>query len=129
MSSTVSPTLGSSSSCVRYASFATAVIAVVAISVAAYTGHTPAALSTHGIDKLLHATMTFTLTALLGRALRGRAWLAGMLVMTPVAIDEYLQRFSAARSSDCWDLAADLMGAAIAIAVTYAYARAKKEVA
>jgi VanZ family protein len=104
---------------VRYAPFALAALAVVGISVAAYTGHTPIALSMHGIDKVLHASMTLTLTYLLGRALKNRAWLAGILVMVPVSIDEYMQRFSSARSSDWWDLAADLTGVTIAIVLTY----------
>ena len=90
----------------------------VAISTLAYTSHVPSFLSSHGIDKVLHATMTLTLTLLLARALRGRVLLAAIMIMTPVAIDEYMQRFSPSRSSDWADLIADVVGVMLAITIT-----------
>ena len=90
---------------------------VVALSLVAYAGHVPAFIAAHGIDKVLHAAMSLTLTALLARGLGGRAVLAGALVIAPLAIDEYMQRFSASRSSDYGDLVADLLGVLLAIAI------------
>jgi len=99
--------------------FALASLGVVGVSAAAYTGHIPHVFSSHGVDKALHATMTFTLTFLLARLLRSRAVLAGLIVMIPVGIDEYAQRFSTSRSSDWLDLAADLVGVLLAIFVVH----------
>ncbi|HVH45610.1 MAG TPA: VanZ family protein [Labilithrix sp.] len=104
----------------RFIPLTIAVGFVIALSAVAYAGHVPRAVAAHGIDKILHAAMSFTLTMLLGRALRGRAWLAGLIVFVPLAIDEYLQRFSASRSSDWADLIADVLGIALAIALSRA---------
>jgi VanZ family protein len=101
----------------RYAPFILACATVVALSLVAYAGHVPAFVAAHGIDKVLHAAMSLTLTALLARGLRGRALLAAVVVITPLAIDEYMQRFSASRSSDYGDLVADALGVMIAIAI------------
>ena len=90
---------------------------VVLVSIAAYHGKTPPALSSHGVDKILHATMCAILTGCLAHALRGRAAMAALLVMIPVGIDEYLQRYSSNRSSDWGDLAADLTGALFVVAI------------
>lgn len=97
--------------------FCVAVLVVVALSVAAYGGRMPSFVAGHGIDKVVHATMGATLTFLLARALRGRAVLAAFLVLVPLAMDEYLQRFSHMRSSDWGDLAADVIGALLAVAI------------
>lgn len=101
----------------RYVPFAVAASTAVALSTLAYTNHIPTLFFLQGIDKVLHATMTLTLTLLLARAQRGRAVLAAVLVMTPVAIDEYMQRFSSARTSEWGDLIADLVGVALAIMI------------
>jgi VanZ family protein len=97
--------------------FLAAVAGVIGVSVAAYAGLTPPALSSHGVDKVLHATMAAVLTFCLARAMKGRAALAAILVMIPVGIDEYLQRFSHRRSSDWGDLAADVVGALLVVAI------------
>lgn len=107
----------------RFAPFALASLAVLVLSIAAYTGHVPAFVSGHGIDKLLHATMSATLTALLARALNGRVAAAALFVMVPIGADEYLQRYSGTRASDWGDIVADLVGIALAIAVTHVLAR------
>ena len=60
---------------------AAAAAAVVLVSIAAYNGKTPTALSSHGVDKILHASMCAVLTSCLSYALRGRAKLAALLVM------------------------------------------------
>jgi VanZ family protein len=98
--------------------FCVAVVVVLALSIAAYSGKVPSLVAGHGIDKVLHGAMGATLTFLLARALRGRAVLAALLVLVPLATDEYLQRFSPTRSSDWGDLAADVVGALLAIALT-----------
>lgn len=105
--------------------FCVAVFVVVALSVAAYSGRIPSLVTGHGIDKVVHATMGATLTFLLARALRGRAVLAALLVLLPLAVDEYLQRFSHMRSSDWGDLAADVAGALLAIAIHRALSAAR----
>ncbi len=101
----------------RFLPFAGAFATVLLISLAAYTRHLPAFVAAHGIDKVLHATMAATLTFLLGRALRGRGILAGIIVFTGLGIDEYFQRYSSARSSDVYDLFADFVGIVIGIIV------------
>ena len=100
----------------RAVPFVAAFALVIAISVLAYSGGIPSFVSELGLDKVLHAAMGFALTALLARALRGRAVLAGVLVMLPLATDEYLQRFSSSRSSDWADLIADVIGVTLAVA-------------
>jgi VanZ family protein len=102
---------------------------VVTTSTAAYTGAIPSLVAGHGIDKVLHATMGATLTFLLARALRGRTALAALLVLVPLATDEYLQRFSRMRSSDWGDLAADVVGALLAVAIprVMSLARSREE--
>jgi VanZ family protein len=109
----------------RTVHFCFAVLVVVALSVAAYSGRIPSFVTGHGIDKVLHATMGATLTFLLARLFRGRAVLAALLVLAPLAADEYLQRFSPMRSSDWGDLAADVMGALLAVAIHRALSRAR----
>jgi hypothetical protein len=91
--------------------FAVAATTAVAVSIAAYAGMVPGFVAAHGVDKVLHAATGAMLTWLLARALRGRVLLAALLVVVPLAIDEYLQRYSAVRSSDWGDLAADVAGA------------------
>lgn len=102
--------------------FFAAAAGVVGVSIAAYSGMTPTALSSHGVDKVLHATMAGILTFCLARALRGRAALAAVLVLVPLAIDEYFQRYSHQRSSDWGDLAADIAGALLVVAIYRLYA-------
>jgi VanZ family protein len=102
----------------RSAPFVFAACCVVAMSVVAYSGLVPPYVARYRIDKVLHAAMGFTLTFLLARALGGRALLAAVLVFVPVAVDEYFQRYSACRSSDWADLAADVVGIALAVALS-----------
>jgi VanZ family protein len=99
-------------------SFFVAVGLVVALSIVAYRGGVPGFVAAHGADKVLHAAMGFTLALLLTRALRGRALLAAAVVFVPIALDEYLQRFSATRTSDWSDLIADIVGIGIATVVS-----------
>lgn len=89
----------------------------VLMSLVAYAGHIPTSVAAHGIDKVLHFAMSFLLALALGRALRGRVRLGALLVFAVLALDEYLQRFSAHRSSDWGDLLADLVGCVLAVAI------------
>lgn len=101
-----------------FAPFLAALGLVAVGSCAAYAGLMPSFVGEVGLDKVLHAGMGFTLTLLLARALGGRRWLAAVLVFLPVAADEYLQRFSSARTSDWNDLLADVVGIAVAVGLT-----------
>lgn len=101
----------------RVLPFVAAVALVVVTSIAAYSGKVPAFVASHGIDKVVHAAMGAVLTFSLARVLRGRAVLAAVLVLVPLATDEYLQRYSPMRSSDWGDLAADVAGALLAVAI------------
>ena len=56
----------------KWTPFLAAVGCVVLLSVAAYGGLVPGWVAAHNVDKVLHGTMTLTLTFLLGRLLRGR---------------------------------------------------------
>lgn len=100
----------------RAAPLALSVAAFVVGSGVAYSGGLPGFAARHGVDKVLHATAAGTLTFFLARVLAGRAWLAAALVLVPLAIDEYMQRYSPLRSSDWGDLAADAVGALAAAA-------------
>lgn len=99
----------------RFLGFGVAVGAVILTSIAAYGAKIPPQISEHGVDKILHATMGAILTYLLARAIAPRhAGIAALVVFVPLAADEYLQRFSASRSSDWGDLFADALGIVLA---------------
>ena len=93
--------------------------AVVA-SFAAYVGGVPEILSRTNLDKALHFAMGALLTGTLDGALRHRSVtktgslahipLSSVLVLTPVGIEEYLQRFAEGRTSSIEDFAADALG-------------------
>lgn len=98
--------------------FVAAIGLVVTLSVGAYGHGLPAWLGAGQIDKVLHFAMAGTLAFFLDGMLRARpAWrgsfappLASVLVLVPVGIEEYLQRYSATRTSDIRDFAADVAG-------------------
>ena len=98
--------------------FSAAVALVVTLSAAAYSQGLPAWLGAGHTDKVLHFAMAGTLAFFLDGMLRARAaWrgafappLASVLVIVPVGIEEFLQRYSASRTSDIWDFAADVAG-------------------
>lgn len=98
--------------------FGAAVSLVIAVSIAAYTRHLPAWIAPGDTDKLFHFAMGGILAFFLDHALRHRAaWrsrvappLSSVVVLVPLGIDEYFQRFSAVRSSSAGDFAADLAG-------------------
>ena len=98
--------------------FLAAVALVTALSARAYSHGLPAWLGAGHTDKVLHFAMAGTLAFFLDGMLRGRpAWrgsfappLASLLVIVPVGIEEFLQRYSTSRTSDIWDFAADVAG-------------------
>lgn len=99
----------------RFLGFGIAVTTVILTSIAAYGARIPPQVSEHGLDKVLHAAMGAILTYLLARAIAPRhAAIAALVVFVPLAADEYLQRFSTARSSDWGDLFADALGIVLA---------------
>jgi VanZ family protein len=95
------------------------------LSVRAYRRELPAWLCAGHSDKVLHFALAGTLAFFLDGALRARpAWrgsfappLAAVLVLAPVGLEEYLQRYSAARTSSIWDFAADVGGVTLFIVV------------
>ena len=101
------------------AAFLVHVALVVAISVAAYTGHLPTLPDVRHIDKLGHAILIGGLAFSLDGALEHRTLfrahafprLAPLLVLVVAGVEEYLQRLSPRRSSDILDFAADVAGA------------------
>lgn len=103
----------------RFLLIALAAALALTMSILAYAGHVPPAVAAHGIDKILHLTMSLVLAIGLGRALprssRARGVVAALAVFALLAIDEYCQRFSAHRSSDWGDLLADALGCSLAV--------------
>jgi VanZ family protein len=70
-------------------------------------------------DKVVHFATGGLLAFFLDGALRRRSAftiggfampLAALLVLVPAGIEEYLQRYSALRTSSIWDFTADLLG-------------------
>ncbi|CAN5924401.1 hypothetical protein BH11MYX4_BH11MYX4_19860 [soil metagenome] len=95
------------------------------LSLRAYRQELPAWLGVGQTDKVLHFALAGTLAFFLDGALRARpAWrgsfappLAAVLVIAPVGLEEYLQRYSAVRTSSIWDFAADVGGVTLFIVV------------
>ena len=74
------------------------------------------------IDKMLHVTiggmLAFFLDGVLGHRSLGsklRVSLAGVLVLIPAGVEEFLQRYSPNRSSSIWDFAADVVGVSVGV--------------
>ena len=105
--------------------FWAAVGLVVVVSIAAYKSMLPTWIAPGNADKFFHFAMAGVLAYFLDRALKGRAsWrgrlappLASVLVVVPLGIDEYCQRFSDVRSSSFGDFAADVAGVAVFLLV------------
>ena len=109
--------------------FAIAGLMVIVISFAAYMRLLPTWIAPGDTDKFFHAAMGGTLAFLLDAALkRRRAWqssfappLSSVLVLVPLGIDEYFQRFSSVRSSSIWDFLADVVGVVVVTFVARRY--------
>ncbi len=102
--------------------FALAVAIALALSAAAYTERLPAAINAvDQSDKAIHFLVAGLLAFFLDGALArrdiplagARLPLGATLVLTPAAIEEFLQRFSTTRESNVWDFAADVAGVAL----------------
>ena len=86
-----------------------------------------AQLTTIVWDKLMHAIAFGTLAAMLWFVLGFDAPTLGWLLVTAIgAVDEFHQVFVPGRTADVLDLAADALGAAIAIFVLQRLARASR---
>ena len=109
------------SSHVHRLGFIGAVAGVIGVSIAAYAQLLPPWIAPGNADKAFHFAMGGVLAFFLDRALRGRAaWrgrlappLSSLLVLVLLGIEEYLQRFSAVRTSSFWDFAADFAGVVV----------------
>jgi hypothetical protein len=97
------------------------VLVAGALSLDAYAEGLPAVFDTiPNLDKALHFTLAGTITFFLDGALRRRMVhlgfvavpLAALLFLVPAGMEEFLQRFSANRSSSFGDFAADVAGVA-----------------
>lgn len=110
--------------------FGAAALLVCAGAALAYARGVPAVVAVRGLDKVLHCAMTTVLTALLDRAMKQRPvsrarWgasvpCAAVVVMVPVGIEEWAQRFSTCRTSSIDDFAADALGAALGVVLARA---------
>ena len=78
-------------------------------------------------DKIVHFTIGGLLAVFLDGALRQRNALAiagfaiplaALVVLVPAGTEEYLQRYSAHRTSSIWDFAADLLGVVVLLSVS-----------
>jgi hypothetical protein len=104
--------------------FAAAVATAMLASVFAYDGMIPSWLGENPVDKVLHCTGAATLAFFLDgglarrRFFRTRVPLASVLLLVPIGIEEYCQRFSEHRSSSLGDFAADVVGVALGILVS-----------
>ncbi len=102
----------------RWLAFVAAVAAVAVGATCAYHGLVPSLVGREHVDKVLHFAMGATLAGLLDRALDRRARrtpagavpLAAVLVLVTLGAEEYLQRFSASRTSSVGDFTADALG-------------------
>jgi VanZ family protein len=99
--------------------FFSAVALVVAVSIVAYRDALPEWIAPGNVDKVLHfsmaGTLAFFLDGALGRRTVWRIPLAAVIVLVPIAIEEYLQRLSPVRTSSIFDFLADVGGVTVAM--------------
>jgi VanZ family protein len=86
-------------------------------------------------DKVVHFTIGGLLALFLDGALRQRTAftlagfaipLAALVVLVPAGIEEYLQRYSAHRTSSIWDFVADLLGVVVLLSLSRRVRRARR---
>lgn len=101
---------------------AVALVIAGGLSLAAYADELPAFVTTTPhVDKVLHVLvgglLAFFLDGALGRRALGRSFArvpaATVAILVPAGVDEYLQRYSATRSSSLGDFAADVVGVVV----------------
>lgn len=103
--------------------FVVVVAFALGLSFVAYLGELKILGARRGLDKIVHFLLAGALAFTLDGALDRRnlhAWgvrlpLAPLLVLVPCAIDEWLQRYSAMRTSSLWDFVADFAGVTCAV--------------
>lgn len=107
-----------------WAGFAVIGAIAVLLSTIAYRGELPAVFWNHGVDKVFHFGTAGMLAFFLDGALRRRQLavagplslpLAAVMVLVPVGIEEFFQRYALFRTSSIWDFAADVAGVAVFI--------------
>jgi VanZ family protein len=90
----------------------------------AYVECLPSVFGVTGVDKAAHFALAGLLAFFLDGALRRRKLpgtgsftipLAAAMVLTPVALEEFLQRYTIYRTSSIWDFAADVAGVLVFI--------------
>lgn len=95
-----------------------------ALSLIAYDDGLPDALGQNQMDKVMHFLLAGLLAFFLDGAMSRRPLfvvrrismpLSAILVLTPVGVEEYLQRYALLRTSSIWDFAADALGVAVFI--------------
>ncbi len=96
----------------------------VAMTGVAYLGELPRVFQLEGVDKVVHFCVAGMLAFFLDGALKRRKfnrlrspaipW-AAVVVLTPVGVEEFLQRYAIARTSSGWDFAADVAGVTLLI--------------
>lgn len=102
------------------------------LSGVAYHEGLPGFLASGHIDKVLHCSIAGLLAFFLDGALKRRSLFevfglaipaAAALILVPVGIEEYLQRYSDYRSSSVFDFLADVVGVAAFIPLSRRAAR------
>jgi len=113
--------------------FVVVVALALGLSFVAYGGGLKILGARRGLDKIVHfflaGALAFSLDGALGRR-NLHAWglrlpLAPLLVLVPCAIDEWLQRYSAVRTSSLWDFLADVAGVTFSVGLGRFIARRK----
>lgn len=98
-----------------------------ALSLIAYADGLPDILGQYQIDKGMHFMLAGLLVFFLDGAVARRALfavrgfavpLSAVLVLTPVGLEEYLQRYALLRTSSVWDFAADVLGVAVFVVLS-----------
>jgi len=103
-----------------WAGFAVIVVIAAGMSTVSYVQGLPDAFGEGQNDKILHFVLAGLLSFFLDGALARRSAfrlgfaipLAAVIVLVPVGLEEYLQRYAILRTSSIWDFVADVAGVA-----------------
>jgi VanZ family protein len=107
-----------------WAGFVAITTFAVFMSSLAYTDQLPDAFRIDGFDKLVHFAMAGMLAFFLDGALARRQLplagklavpLAAAIVLVPIGVEEFLQRYTLYRTSSIWDFAADVAGVTLLV--------------
>lgn len=103
-----------------WAGFGVIVVIAAGMSIVSYVEGLPSVFGEGQNDKILHFLLAGLLSFFLDGALARRSVprlgfaipLAAVLVLVPVGLEEYLQRYAILRTSSIWDFVADIGGVA-----------------